>query len=106
RTRCARVEALQRLAALRQDGLLLVQLGAQRRKRAALALARRSRLGPRPVLLHTARVEDRDLARHADEVGRAERAARPGAPERKARHGIALAVRLLDARLRRLAFRV
>src|SRR5204862_2432585 len=66
---------------------------------AALALARGAVLGRSTVYASAAGIEDRDLARDADEIGGAKRAARPGAAELHRRHGIALAPRELDARL-------
>src|SRR6185436_4229300 len=93
-------QALERRAPRAQHLEVALELGAQAGFDRALAAARRRGLRPRLVLLRAPGVEDRDLARYAEEVRRAEGPAGPGAPDADARHGKALALGELDARLR------
>src|SRR4029079_15280507 len=79
------IEALERLAPQAQRLGLATVLGAQRRAGRSLALACGLRLRLRLVRERAAVARKRDLALDADEVGGAERAARPRAPELHAR---------------------
>src|SRR3954469_18032264 len=98
-SRVAAAQAFERRAPRTQCLQVALKLGAQDRLDRALAAARRRRLRPCLVLLRAPRVEDRDLARYAEEVRRTERPAGPGAPDANARYRKALALRELDARL-------
>src|SRR5262245_62461987 len=77
---------------------MALQLGAQAGFDGALAAARPGGLGTRLLFLRPARVQERDLARYAEEVRRAEGPAGPGARHADARHRKALPLGELDAR--------